>query len=161
MRTTEVGTVQASAVNLFWSGALRLPEPGHSHWVTPYDLEDLRAAFSRGGVPLDLEAKLMNLAKGDLTSRYIEKHCGTIIALLQATHEGSFREASPEELERLLLVLAYVRKDDDAIADYQANGFADDQQEVRRTASALDPILKEFKAWRLRNQVPGMWRNQG
>ena len=109
-------------------------------------------------VPPDLEAKLIRLAKGDLISRAIEKNCRTIIALIQASQEGSFREANREERERLLRVLAYVRKDDDAICDYRPDGFVDDQQELRAVTTELQRLLQEFKAWRLCHQVPGMWQ---
>jgi len=126
--------------------------------VSAHDLQDLGAALACGRIPLDFEAKLIRLAKGDLAWQSIERNCRTIIALLQASQEGSFREASPEERARLLRVLAYVRMDDDAISDYRSDGFVDDQQELREATSALNPLLQEFKAWRLRHQVPGMWQ---
>jgi len=159
MRTCELNEVENSAVRHFWPGTGNPSfKPSHLHLVTAHDLQDLRAALARGHIPPDLEAKLIKLAKGDLVLRSIEKNCRTIIALLQASQEGSFRAASPEERERLLRVLAYVRKDDDAIADYRSDGFVDDQQELRKVTSALNPMLQEFKAWRLRHQVPGMWQ---
>jgi hypothetical protein len=127
------------------------------HLVTAFDLQELRAALARGQIPADLEVKLTRLAKGDLALRYIEKNCRTIIALLQASQDGSFREANSAEREQLLRVLAYVRKDDD-IADYLSNGFADDQYEMRHVAAALSHRLEEFKSWRLRHQVPAMWQ---
>jgi hypothetical protein len=80
-------------------------------------------------------------------------------ALLLAALDDSFIEATPSERERLLRVLAYVRKDDDAIPDYLPSGFADDQHEVRAAATELRPMLQAFKVWRLRHQVPGMWRS--
>jgi hypothetical protein len=109
-------------------------------------------------VPPDLEAKLNLLAIGDLAHRFIARHCRTIIALLQATETGSFGDVSPAELERLLRLVAYVRKDDDAIPDYRPGGFLDDQQELRATTIELNPLLQRFKAWRLCHQVPEMWR---
>ena len=51
-------------------------------------------------------------------------------------------------------MLAYVRKDDDAIPDYLPSGFMDDQQEVRAAAMELGPLLQAFKAWRLCHLVP-------
>jgi hypothetical protein len=54
-------------------------------------------------------------------------------------------------------VLAYVRKDVDAIPDYQPEGFADDQQEIRSAATELSALIQAFKAWRLRYQVPVIW----
>ena len=125
--------------------------------VTAHEIHELSDALAKGHVPRDLETKLMKLALGDLGRRYIERNCRMIIALLQAAQQGSFG-ASREECERLLRVLAYVRKDDDAIADYRPDGFADDQQEIRVVATELDPVFQSFKSWRLRHQVPGMWR---
>ena len=159
MRSCEANEVENTAVNhLRPAPAQPTIKPSHLHLVTAHDLRDLSDVLARRHVPADLESKLIKLAKGDLVLRSIEKNCRTIIALLQASQEGSFRQASREERERLLRVLAYVRKDDDAISDYRQDGFIDDQQEVRTVTSDLGPLLEEFKAWRLRNQVPGMWR---
>jgi len=77
-----------------------------------------------------------------------------------ATEDGSFREGSPAERERLLRVLAYVRKDDDAIPDYRPEGLTDDQREMRAATVELDGLIQAFKAWRLRHQVPLMWPNR-
>jgi len=51
-----------------------------------------------------------------------------------------------------------VRKTDDSIPDYREDGFIDDHQEVRAVTVEFAPLLQAFKAWRLRSQVPGMWR---
>jgi hypothetical protein len=130
--------------------------PSRLHLVTVHELRNLREELAKGNIPPDLEAKLTKLALGDLAQRSIEQNCRTIIALLQAA-QGSFKEASQEACERLLRVLAYVRKDDDAIPDYRPTGFADDQQEMRAVIIQLNPLLHVFKAWRLRHQVPEMW----
>jgi hypothetical protein len=127
------------------------------HLVTAHDLKSLRDELTRGNVPPDLEAKLSKLAAGNLGHRFIERNCRTIIALLQAAQQGSFKQASLGACERLLRLLAYVRKDDDAIPDYRPDGFTDDQQEVRALATELSPLLQTFKKWRLLHQVPGMW----
>jgi len=128
------------------------------HVVTAHDLNDLRDKLRQGQVPPDLEAKLQRLAGGNLTHRVIEHNCRAIIALLQAVQEGSFKESSSDECERLLRVLAYVRKDEDAIADYREDGFTDDQQELRTVVNELSALISNFKSWRLRHQVPGLWR---
>ena len=99
------------------------------------------------------------MAEGSLVERYLEQNSRLFFALLVAASEGSFIRATPSDRERLLRVLAYVRKDDDAIPDYLPSGFMDDQQEVRASAMELDPLLQAFKAWRLRHQVPAMWRS--
>lgn len=80
------------------------------------------------------------------------------LALLLAVQDGSFPGGNPPELEQLLRVLAYVRKDDDAIPDYQSNGYLDDHLEVRTAARALHELLTRFKLWRLRHEVPKQWR---
>jgi hypothetical protein len=135
----------------------RLVRPSPLHLVTAFEMEELRHALTRGEVPPDLEAKLNRLATGDLTQRSVARNCRCFVALLLAAHDHWFREATERDCERLLRVLAYVRKDDDAIPDYQPQGYSDDQEEVRTVAAELASLLQSFKAWRLRNQVPGMW----
>jgi len=101
------------------------------------------------------------LANGDLSDYFIEQNCRTFAALLMATAQGSFQESNQPERERLLNVLAYVRKDDDAIPDFKPGGFADDLREMRIATGELGDLIQAFKAWRLRHQVPGMWANHG
>jgi hypothetical protein len=79
-------------------------------------------------------------------------------ALWLAAHQGAFKEVDDSDLTRLLSVLAYVRKDDDAIPDYSPDGFSDDCEEVRAAVTDLKPVLNQFKSWRLQFQVPGLWR---
>jgi hypothetical protein len=125
--------------------------------VNDHELQALRGVLARGTLPSDFETKLIRLAEGDLTQRFVEQNCRVFIALLLATWDGSFKGASSTDSERLLRVLAYVRKDEDAVADYRSGGFVDDQQEVRAATQELNPLLASFKAWRLRHQVPRMW----
>ncbi len=158
MKTWGVNLLAEPDFGQAWVAA-RHPEvrPSQLSLVTAHDVQRLRDELARGEVPPDLEAKLRRLATGDLGRCFIEQNCRTTIALLQAAREGSFPEASRAECERLLWVLAYVRKDDDAIPDYRPDGFFDDQQEVRAAANQLQPLLQAFKAWRLRHQVPSLW----
>ena len=135
--------------------------PALLQWITPHELETLREALARGGLPADFLGKLKRLSDGDLRHHFIEQSCRLFAALLVAAEDGSFREGSPAERERLLRVLAYVRKDDDAIPDYKPEGFADDQREIRSAAVELDGLIQSFKAWRLRHQVPVMWPDHG
>lgn len=140
------------------SHGLTLPaRPTLSHWITTHDLEALRAALACGHLPADFAGKLRKLSAGGLSHRFIEQNCRLFAALLMATEAGTFGDISPAERERLMRVLAYVRKDDDAIPDYAPAGFTDDQQEVRAAALELGGLLQNFKAWRLRYQVPAMW----
>ncbi len=133
------------------------PRPSGLQMVSAHELRSLHEALGRGQLPADLEAKLRGLAKGGLAHQFIEQHCRTIAALLLAVRDGSFNEAGRAECERLLRLLAYVRKDDDAIPDYRPDGFLDNQQEVRAVITDLDALLRSFKAWRLRYQVPQLW----
>jgi len=126
-------------------------------WTTAHEVEALREALARGCLPPDLHGKLRGLAGGDLGDRFIEQNCRLFATLLLATEEGSFREGSRAECERLLRVLAYVRKEQDAIPDYWPGGLKDDQREVRAAMIELAGLLQTFKTWRLRHQVPGMW----
>jgi len=131
--------------------------PALLHWINAHELEELRATLAHGNLPADFLWKLKRLAGGDLNQRFIERNCRQFAALLLATEAGEFRDLSPAERERLLRVLAYVRKEDDARPDYAPEGLTDDQQEVRAVLVELGRLLAAFKAWRLRHQVPGMW----
>lgn len=134
--------------------------PALWQWITPHELESLRDALARGCLPPDFLAKLKRLKDGDLSHHFIDQNCRLFAALLVATGDGSFREGSPAERERLLRVLAYVRKDDDAIPDYKPEGLTDDQREMRAAVVELGSLIQRFKAWRLRHQVPVMWADR-
>jgi hypothetical protein len=131
---------------------------GLLYLVTMHDVQALHSALAHGRCPADLEAKLARLAGGSLSECYVGQNSRLFLALLMAAQENAFTKATPAERERLLRVLAYVRKDDDAIPDYRPNGFSDDQQEVHAAATELHHLLVDFKVWRLRHQVPAMWR---
>jgi hypothetical protein len=129
-----------------FSGALPIPvTPGFLHLVTTHELQELRDALLDGRAPRDLEFKLSRLAVGNLLNRFVEQNSRLIIALLIAAYSGSFREANPQSLERLLRVLAYVRKDDDANPDYRPDGLVDDQQEIRAMLNEMGDLLQSFK----------------
>ncbi len=131
--------------------------PSLLYMVTEHEVNGLRTALARGQLPPDFEAKLAKLAKGDLIERSVEQNCRLFTGLLLAAWEGSFKPVLKAEEDELLRLLAYVRKDDDAIPDYLPDGFVDDQRQVRAVNLKLAPLLQTFKAWRLRHQVPGMW----
>jgi len=136
---------------------LRLGPTNALHLVGPEELESLRTALVAGRVPLDLQTKIEALAVKDYLHRFIERHSLLFVSLLLAAQAGEFHRGTPADLERLLRVLAYVRKDDDAIPDQRPGGFADDHQEVRAASLELQSLLDEFKSWRLGHQVPRMW----
>jgi hypothetical protein len=131
--------------------------PSALYLVSAHELKQLELGLVGGYVATDFESKLSRLASQSLLHRSVEHNCRLFIALLQAAGEGSFKQATAAEKERLLRVLAYVRKDDDAIPDYKPNGFIDDQREVRAACAALAPLLDAFKSWRLVHQVPALW----
>lgn len=132
-------------------------QPGYLNLVTGPEVSRLHAELVRGCLPVDLENKLAQLARGTLAEQFIEQNCRTMISLIQASEARLFPEATTAECERLLRVLAYVRKDDDAIPDYLPGGYVDDRQEVRAAVTELGPVLQAFKAWRLRHVVPTVW----
>jgi hypothetical protein len=127
------------------------------HLVSGQEVLDLREALAEGRVPRDLQIKLANLEGGSLLHHFIGQNGALFVSLSLAVEEGAFRGCSPEELDRLVRVLAYVRKDDDAIPDHQPGGFVDDHQEVRAATRDLERLLSEFKQWRLQHQVPRLW----
>ena len=156
VKTTERNVAEDRFVSQHLAGPSLKPS-SHLHMITAHDLQDLRNAIAGGKLPPDLETKLTQLSLGDLGRRFIGQNCLTMIALLLAAQEGSFKAACQGECERLLQVLAYVRKDDDGIPDYRPDGFTDDQREVRAITTEFGPLIQEFKGWRLCHQVPRMW----
>jgi len=134
--------------------------PGASflHLVSAEELQDLRNALMEGKLPTDLQGKLSYLTGESLIHRFVAENSRLIVSLLMAAYGGAFRQANQACLERLLRVLAYVRKNDDATPDSEAGGFVDDQQEMRAAIAEFGEMIQSFKAWRLRYQVPGMWR---
>ena len=131
--------------------------PNRLHLVSAHELQDLRQWLKRGALPPDFELKVHSLSRGDLAHRSLAQNCRTIVELLRAVYVGAYKGASPANCDRLLRGLAYVRKNDDAIPDYRPDGFKDDLEEMRLLTNDLNSLLQEFKAWRLRHQVPAMW----
>lgn len=144
-----------------WPGFGRAPlglRPSSLYLVNEHEMKALSNALAHGVLPPDFQAKLLRLDEGDLTHRFVARHCRLFAALIVAARDGCFKEGSAVECEHLLRVLAYVRKDDDAIPDYMPGGFLDDQQEVRAAAKEYHALIESFKVWRLRHLVPGLWR---
>lgn len=117
----------------------------------------MRNALMDGKLPTDLQGKLSYLTGESLIHRFVAENARLIVSLLMAAYGGAFRQANQACLERLLRVLAYVRKNDDATPDSEAGGFVDDQQEMRAAIIEFGAMIESFKSWRLRYQVPGMW----
>ena len=81
-----------------------------------------------------------------------------MISLLTAAESGEYRQAAPEDCKQLLRVIAYLRKDDDAIPDSLRGGFADDQDLMRLVCGQLKPELDRYKSWHLACRVPLLWQ---
>src|SRR5258707_6526229 len=109
--------------------------------VTENELEQLRRTLAQGRVPADLETKLETLSQGSLLHCSVEQNCRLFVSLLLASELSSFNDASRADLDRLLRVLAYVRKENDTIADFKPNGFVDDQQQVRAAVNDLAEVI--------------------
>jgi hypothetical protein len=158
MNWLEPTSTQADSIARVGVSVFPLPSrPDFLRVVTTEELENLRHAIMRRELPVDFEAKLDRLSRGTLTHRFVERTCRLFAALIWAAQDERFATATKANCERLLRVLAYVRKDNDVVADYKPNGFLDDQQEVRAAMTDLAPVLKSFKTWRLEHQVPGLW----
>ena len=158
MKCAELGSTDYGLIAQAAAGSVQLPvRPDFLYVVTPGELASLQEAITHRALPVDFEAKLSRLAEGDLTHRFVERMCRLFTELVLAVQDERFG-ASKADCERLLRVLAYVRKEDDVVADYKPQGFLDDQQEIRAAMTDHGPILKTFKMWRLQHQVPGMWR---
>lgn len=125
--------------------------------VTPEELHSLCAALRNGQPPPDLERKLARLRGDDPREFYLRQQTRLLIKLLIAAARDGFCQANPHDCERLLRVVAYVRKDDDAIPDYLEHGFDDDHDLMRMTCAELGPVLERYKAWHLARRVPALW----
>ena len=151
-----------------WRGAARPTcaglaptRPAALHLVTPHELHALRQALRDGKLPVDLAAKLARLSAVDLRERYLQQNSVLFIGLWTAAETGAFVRARPEEREQLLRMLAYVRKDDDAIPDTWPGGFDDDHDLMRWLCGELRSVLESYKAWHLTHRVPLLWSAAG
>lgn len=131
---------------------------GGLHLVSEQEVATLQAALACGRTPLDLQAKLAALGGEDLVKHQVRRKTLLFLTLLVAVSEQSFRDITNAQYERLLRVVAYVRKDDDAIPDTRAeDGFDDDLDQIRAAVRELSEVLDRFTRWRLTHQVPGLW----
>lgn len=129
----------------------------HLVLVNQFELEQMRFAIARGALPVDFEHKLRRIAAESLTGRFIEQQCRWFAALLIAVQSGQFRGVDNDRFQQLMRVLAYVRKEDDAIPDYQVQGLVDDRHEVRLVVVEMQLLIAGFKDWWLRSRVPVAW----
>src|SRR5882762_4648054 len=120
MKSSANTSVIDDANGRFWTGPqIPTPNSGFLHLITAHELEDLCRGLDRAELPPDFEAKLTRLAGDNILHCSVEQNCRLFIALLRAARDGSFRDVGRADQERLLRVLAYVRRDDDAIPDYK------------------------------------------
>lgn len=132
--------------------------PAALNLVTPHELDTLRQALRSGTLPLDLCAKLDRLRADDPQEQHLKQRSALLIGLLTAVEAHEFCLVTPEDRERLLRKLAYVRKDDDAIPDSWPGGFADDWDLMRQVCGELKPVLDAYKGWHLVRRVPLLWQ---
>ena len=129
------------------------------HLLTVEEIEELEGTLSKGALPADFENKLTQLAGGTILHQFVEQHCRLFVALIASIRGSCFPDPHTATQQRLLRVLAYVRKENDLIPDFKPAGFMDDLREVRAALADLQPVIQEFKNWRLRHQVPAMWQS--
>lgn len=128
--------------------------------VTQAEMETLCDSLRQDHVPADLQAKLDRLRTNDPKELYLKQQSLLLASLLMSPAAQGFCTLRPNVCERLLRMLAYVRKDDDAIPDTWPDGMADDHDLMRLICTELRDALETFKAWHLSRRVPLMWNAQ-
>jgi len=128
--------------------------------VTDAELKALGDALHQNQVPADLRAKLNRLRADDPRESFLKQQSLLLVSLLQSPAARSFCHLHPSVCEQLLRMVAYVRKDDDAIPDTWPGGMADDHDLMRMTCTELREELAAFKAWYLSRRVPYLWSTE-
>jgi len=137
--------------------SLPAPRAGLLDFVSSEEVADMGRAIASGVLPIEFAAKLDRLSSKSLLHQFIAESSHDFIRLLMAAQFGEFGPMPAGVRERLLRVLAYVRKENDAVPDFKPGGFEDDLREVRAATSELGGLLQRFKEWHLRHAVPAMW----
>ena len=163
MQTSDYRPYRLTRCGAAWptSAVLAPTRPAALRLVTLPEMDALRQALRHGKMPLDLAAKLARLRGEDLRERYLQQNSALFIGLWTAAETGAFVRAQPEEREQLLRMLAYVRKDDDAIPDTWPGGFHDDHDLMRWVCGELRSVLESYKTWHLTHRVPLLWPAAG
>ena len=125
--------------------------------VTKAEMEALGDALQQNRVPQDLRAKLDWLRADDPKEFYLKQQSLLLASLLMSPAAREFCVLRPDDCERFLRMLAYVRKNDDAIPDLWPDGMADDHDLMRVTCRELREAIAAFKAWHLSRRVPLLW----
>jgi hypothetical protein len=118
------------------------------------EVQDLRQSLASRVVPRDLQSKLHLLSIGDARMRFISEYSNLFLELFRSGCQGDFTQLTASDLEHVLRVLAYVRKEDDAIPDYLASGFFDDRREIGLAVTQLAPSLRKFESYRSMHGQP-------
>ncbi len=129
--------------------------------VTAWELEALCHALRERRIPADLKAKVAGFRVDDPKEFYLKRQSELLLAFLLAPEASQYCRLRPDDCQRLLRVLAYVRKDDDAIPDTRPGGFVDDHDLMRMTCTELGQVLDAFKAWHLSRRVAHLWGASG
>lgn len=144
----------------------RYPYPGTGvtvqalNLVTQAEMDALGDSLGRGHMPADLVAKLGRLSVDDPRELYLKQQSLILGWLLTSPVAQAFCRVGPRESERLLRMLAYVRKDEDAIPDTWPGGMVDDHDLMRMACSEFRKVLDTFKAWHLSHRVPALWQER-
>ena len=125
--------------------------------VTEAEMQALCDALHQDRVPPDLRAKLDRLRADDPRESYLKQQGWLLASLLMSPAAQGFCRVHTRVCERLLRMLAYVRKDEDAIPDTWPGGMMDDHDLMRLTCTELRKVLDTFKAWHLSRRVPLLW----
>ena len=120
-------------------------------------MEAFEDALKRGHLPGDFMDKLEQLQTDQHRDFYLKQQSLLIGRLLLAASAQDYAQVSPRDGERLLRMLAYVRKDDDMIPDSWPGGMTDDHDLMRLTCAEMSEVLRRFKAWHLSRRVPSLW----
>jgi hypothetical protein len=135
--------------------------PEALNMVTAWELEALCHALRERRIPADLKAKVAGFRVDDPKEFYLKRQSELLLAFLLAPEASQYCRLRPDDCQRLLRVLAYVRKDDDAIPDTRPGGFVDDHDLMRMTCTELGQVLDAFKAWHLSRRVAHLWGASG
>jgi len=128
--------------------------------VTESEMHTLCDTLQQDRIPVDLRAKLDRLRTDDPRELYLKNQSLLLSSLLRSPAAREFCLARPDDCQRLLRMLAYVRKDDDAIPDTWPGGMVDDHDLMRLTCTELRQVLDTFKAWHLSRRVPLLWHTR-
>jgi len=125
--------------------------------VTGAEMSNLCEALHSGQLPPDLRSKINRLRADDLRECYLKQQSLLLASFLMSPGAIEFCRLRPQDCQRLLRMLAYVRKDEDAIPDTWPDGMLDDYELMRMICTEMREILDAYKQWHLSRRVPLLW----